>query len=177
MEEFLYSPLDIAVIIYSLDVGLQEQNRIINVVWNIEKSYLRYEYRYNKRKFILDVYYWLNYIADKEKIDAEFPIIKRDIQAVNGEIADEEFVSDFTKLDLFFKSVRIRIITGQSKGYVRIKLRTMLKRYGYKRRSPNLVEYFNRSMDFYHLKSYLKGGELCDIGMVNLDDMIIFRIT
>ena len=41
MEEFLYSPLDIAVIIYSLDVGLQEQNRIINVIWNIEKSFLR----------------------------------------------------------------------------------------------------------------------------------------
>ena len=53
----------------------------------------------------------------------------------------------------------------------------MLKRYGYKRRSPNLVEYFNRCMDFYHLKPYLKGGELCDIGMVNLDDMIIFRIN
>ena len=115
MEEFLYSPLDIAVIIYSLDVGLQEQNRIINVIWNIEKSFLRYEHRYNKRKFILDVYYWLNYIADKEKIDAEFPIIKRDIQAVNGEIADEEFVSDFTSWICFLKAFVLGLLPGKAR--------------------------------------------------------------
>ena len=176
MEVFLYSPLDIAVIIYSLDVGLQEQNRIINVVWNIEKSYLKYEYWYNKRKFILDIYYWLNYIPNKENIDAELPIIKRDMRSMNGEIENEEFVSDFTKLDLFFKSVRIMIITGQREDCVKIKLRTMLKRYGCQRRSPKLLEYFYECMDFYHLKPYLKGGKLCDISKVKLDDMIIFRI-
>ena len=69
MEEFLYSPLDIAVIIYNLDVGLQEQNRIINIIWRYEKNYLKYEYWYNKRKFILDIYYWLNYIPNKENIE------------------------------------------------------------------------------------------------------------
>ena len=177
MRNFLYSSLDVAVIIHSLNVGIREQNRIINVVWNIDKSFLKYEYWYNKRKFILDVYYWLNYIADKQKIDAEFPIIKRDIQAVNGKVADEEFVSDFAQLDLFFKSVRIMIITGQREDCVKIKLRTMLKRYGCQRRSPKLLEYFYECMDFYHLKPYLKGGKLCDISKVKLDDMIIFRIT
>ena len=176
MEEFLYSPLDIAVIIYNLDVGLQEQNRIINIIWRYEKNYLKYEYWYNKRKFILDIYYWLNYITNKENIDAELPIIKRDMRSMNGEIENEEFVSDFTKLDLFFKSVRIMIITNPNKNYIMIKLRSLLSRYGYKRRSPNLIEYFNRCMDIYHLKPYLKGGKLCDMSKVKLDDMIIFRI-
>jgi len=176
MRNFVYSSLDVAVIIHKLNVGIQEQSRIINVIWNIDKSFLQYEYWYNKRIFILDVYYWLNYIADKKNLDAEFPIIQRDIQAVNGKVADEEFVSDFSQLDLFFKSVRIMIITGQRENCVKIKLRTMLKRYGCKRRSQKLLEYFYECMDVYHLKTYLKGGKPCDISKVKLDDMIIFRI-
>ena len=176
MEVFLYSPLDIAVIINSLNVGIQEQNRILNVVWSVDKSYLNYRYWYDKKKFFLDVYYWLNYITNKKNIDDEFSIIKSDVSSVNGTIDKNDFVTDYKNLDLFFKKVRIMLITHPEKSYTAIKLRTLLKRYGYERRTQKLVGHFRTCLEVYHLQSYLKGGEVCDLGKVQLDKMIIFRL-
>ena len=86
-----------------------------------------------------------------------------------------QYVSETMDLDLFFKSMRIRILFIGQKNYARIKLRTMLKAYGYKRRSDRLLAYIDRCMMFFHLVPYLH-GEPCKVAEVSVDDMITFRI-
>ena len=78
--------------------------------------------------------------------------------------------------DLFFKNIRIRILYSSGNDYVRLKLRTLLKEYGYQRRSKLLVEHINRCMLFYHLEATLRGGVSCCIEEAGLDDMLTFRV-
>ena len=85
-------------------------------------------------------------------------------------------MSDYLEFDLFFAIMRLRILYTREKEYIRMKLRTLLKFYGYKRRSDALVAHMERCMIFYNIQSYLKGYELCDIKDIDLDDMITFRV-
>ena len=177
MENLYYSPFDLAVIISSMNFGLQKENELINFIWEYEQDFIKPEYRNSKRKFVLNIYYWTNYLNNKADIDLEFPAVKNDMISVGAEIAENQYISNFSNLDLFFKNLRIRIIFDNKKGYVRIKFRTLLRKYGYRRRSERLVDYINTCIDFYRLKPYLRGGVECDIRTVEIDEMIIFKLA
>ena len=141
------------------------------------EAFLDIPYRANQRKFILDTYHWLQYFYDKPVIDKEFPAIQKDLAYSNRTLQADQLTSDFSDLDLFFKSIRIRILYGYGNDYVRIKLRTLLKQYGYKRRSQLLLQHINRCMLFYHLGATLRGGVPCSIEDADLDQMLTFRVV
>ena len=176
MEELLYSALDLAAIISSMDLGCRAQAVFLEQIWENERAFLWSGYRDNKRQMILDTSYWLTYFSDKPTIDAEFPMIQRDAQATGGELLTENYTSDYADLDLFFKSARLRILYGGGKGYIRLKRRTLMKRYGYKKMSPLLMEHFHRCIYFYHLQPFVRDYVKCQIENVNIDEMIIFRV-
>ena len=177
MQWLYYSALDIAVIVSSMQLGCQAESRILDRIWAGEKEFLDTPYRTNQRKFILDAYHWLQYFYDKPIIDREFPAIQKDLAHSNRALQAEQLTSDFLDLDLFFKSIRIRILYGDGNDYVRIKLRTLLKQYGYKRRSPLLLQHINRCMQFYNLEVTLRGGVPCSIEDADLDQMLTFRVV
>ena len=176
MQELCYSALDIAVIVSGMELGCREESRMLDRIWEGEKSFLDEPYRANQRKFILDAYHWLQYLYDKPVIDSEFPAIQRDLASSDRSLQADQLTSDFSDLDLFFKSIRIRILYGSGNDYVRIKLRTLLRQYGYKRRSQLLLQHINRCMLFYHLEATLRGGVPCSIESVDLDQMLTFRV-
>lgn len=176
MQELCYSALDVAVIISSMQLGCRDESRILDLIWEEEKNFLAIPYRTNQRKFILDTYHWIQYFYDKPVIDREFPAIQQDLAYSNRALQAEQLTSDFLDLDLFFKSIRIRILYGDGNDYVRIKLRTLLKQYGYKRRSQLLLQHINRCMLFYHLEATLRGGAPCSIEDADLDQMLTFRV-
>ena len=176
MMELCYSALDIAAIVSSMQLGFRDENRILDQIWESEKTFLDIPYRTDQKKFLLDIYHWLQYFYDKPVIDKEFPAIQKDLACSNRALQDHQLTSDFSDLDLFFKNIRIRILYGQGNNYVRIKLRTLLKQYGYKRRSPLLLQHINRCMEFYHLEISLRGGIPCSIEEINLDQMLTFRV-
>lgn len=176
MESLCYSALDIAAIISSKGLGCRAESSLIDLIWDEEKLFLAVQYRNNQRKFILDVRYWLNYFYEKPTLDAEFPAIQKDLECLNGAIQTETFMSDFADLDLFFKNIRIGILYTGQRDYTRIKLRSLLRQYGYKRRSQILIQHINRCMLFYHLEATLRGGVPCDIETVELDNMLTFRV-
>lgn len=177
MEELCYSALDLAAIISRMELGCRAKAGFLERVWDGERAFLQKMYRENKRQLILDVNYWLTYLRDKSAIDAEFPIIQKDALTLGNELPVDTYVGDCSGLDLFFKSTRLRILYSGGKDYVRIKRRTLLARYGYKRLSPVLVEHFNRCIYFYHLQPYVRDGGECRIEDTGIDDMIIFRIV
>lgn len=177
MQELCYSAIDIAAIISSMHPGYREESRMLDLIWENETVFLAAPYRTNRRKFLLEVYYWMHYFYEKPVLDQEFPVIQKDLTYSNGILHDDQYTSDFTDLDLFFKSIRLRILYGGGHDYVRIKLRTLLKQYGYKRRSQLLLQHINQSMFFFHLEASLRGGIPCSIETAELDQMLIFRIV
>lgn len=176
MEELCYSALDIAAIIDSLELGCQDKAELLNQIWENERPFLQKEYREDKRQMILDVSYWLTYFSDKPTIDAEFPVIQKDAQTVDRELEAEAYVTDISDLNLFFKSARLRILYGGGNPYIRVKRRTLMGKYGYKRLSPALVEYFNQCIFYYHLQPYVRDYVECNIEDVGIDEMIVFRV-
>ena len=176
MQELCYCALDIAIIISSMQLGCRDESRILDRIWEGEKAFLDIRYRTNQRRFILETYHWLQYFYDKPIIDRESLAIQRDLEHANRTLRTDQLTSDFSDLDLFFKSIRIRILYGDGHDYVRIKLRTLIKQYGYQRRSRLLLEHINRCMLFYHLEAALRGGVPCSIEEEDLDQMLTFRV-
>ena len=177
MRALLYSALDLAAIINSMDLTCREESHIIDLIWEGEKSFFAEKYRRDKRKFILDIRYWMHYFYEKSILNQEFPAIQKDLAYGKHTVNMEEYISDYSDLDLFFKSVRIRILYGKGNGYVRIKLRSLLTQYGYQRHSSLLLQHINRCMLFYHLEASLCGGTPCDIETCGLNKMLTFRVV
>lgn len=71
---------------------------------------------------------------------------------------------------------RLRLLFLDRRDYISMKLRTLLANYGYKIRTGRLNAFLKGCMCFYHIESYVKGGEPCDIANVKLDETIIFRV-
>ena len=116
-------------------------------------------------------------IRDREKpcIDREFPVIQRDAADCGAHLSEESFLSDFSNLDLYFKEVRFRLRFFSDCGYVRIKLRTLLKQYGYRRRSAKLLEHLEQCMAFYQLQPYLRGGIPCKLSAVSYTHLDVYK--
>ena len=112
---------------------------------------------------------------DKDAIDKELVAIQRDLKHSDRTLQLDQLSGYFSDFDIFFKSCRIKILYG-SKSYVKIKLRTLLERYGYKRRSSLIVQYIKHCLTFYHLEVAIRGGDICDIETVGIDEMLMFRV-
>ncbi|MCX4299601.1 MAG: hypothetical protein OSJ73_21725 [Lachnospiraceae bacterium] len=176
MIELYYDSFDLACIIHSQDLGTRTAGVMLEKVWNQDNLYLNPYYRTNLRSLYLDVYYWIDYLCDKPLIDREFPSIQKDFMSFGKEVNEGAFVTDFFDIDLFFKMKRLQILYLDGQDYIRMKLRTLLKAYGYKRRTQELLKYFRECLMFYHMQTYLRGKEECDIGEIRLDEMIIIRV-
>jgi hypothetical protein len=177
MQELCYSALDYAAIFSGMGLGSRAESELLDQIWECERAFLAPEYRYDRRRLILDTMYWTHYLADKPALDSEFPAIAKDFEHISGEFRCEAYFSDEYDLDLFFKSARLRILYGTSNGYIRLKLRTLLKVYGYKRRSSQLVERMKCCMAFYHIDATLRDGVFCRIDDIGLDEMLTLRIV
>jgi len=173
--ELYYSPLDLAAVLRSFGLGARGEAELLERLWTYDRSFLSAKYRDDKRNLILDIDYWQHYLNDKPAIDAEFPAIQNDLRSLGSHADAEQFLADNMDLDLFFKSMRIRILFVGKQDYTRIKLRTLLKAYGYQRRSEKLLAYIKECLTFFHLEPFLR-GEPCEINEISLDDMITFRI-
>ena len=113
-------------------------------------------------------------MLDKITLDAEFPSVRI---ISDGKVDIDSMMRDDFDIDLLFKKVRIQIIYLGKKDYVRMKLRTLMSEYGYKRRSKEFVSFIKTRLHFYHIQTTLRGNEICDIEtMRNIDNMITFRI-
>lgn len=171
-----YTALDLAVLLSLRDLGVREEAALLERVWAEEQGFLEPDLIKSKRTFVLDVAYWSLYLREKPCIDREFPMIQRDAAGCGTHLSAESFLHDFSDLDLYFKEVRFRLRFFSDCGYVRIKLRTLLKQYGYRRRSPKLLDHLEQCMTFYRLQPNLRGGIPCKLSEISVDEMVVFRL-
>ena len=148
----------------------------LDKLYQYEYEFMHPVYKRDKKGFISDVLYWTDYLVDKEKLDREFPVVEKEYHATGKRFERDYTVSDYANFDLFFIMLRLRLIYDCEKEYTRMKLRTLLKHYGYKRRSEAIMSRIHDCMMFYHIQTYLKGEQECDIKDISLDDMITFRL-
>ena len=174
-DELYYTAQDIAIFISLLGLSCREESQLIATIWDGEQELLNPSLRKSKRQYILDVNYWLHYFIAKDEIDSEFPCIQQELSASGHDLDSERFTSDLWGFWLYFKFVRLRILYG-GEPYVRVKIRTLLAKYGYKRRSQQIVSGFEQCIDFYQLEASLRGGTPCVISDESLDSMIVFRV-
>ena len=171
-----YAALDLAVLLSLQDLGVKEEAALLEKIWAEEQSFLAPELVASKRTFLLDVAYWALYLREKPCIDREFPMIQQDAVDCGANLSKDAFLSDFSNLDLYFKGVRFRLRFFSDSGYIRIKFRTLLKEYGYRRRSVKLLEHMEQCMAFYQLRPYLRGSQPCQLSEISVDDMVVFRL-
>ncbi|MDD4510784.1 MAG: hypothetical protein PHY23_07785 [Oscillospiraceae bacterium] len=177
MRGMCFSALDLAAILSGMELGSRAESEFLDRIWDNERAFLAPEYRCNRRMLILDMMYWTHYFSDKMALDNEFPAIAKDFEHISGEFRREAYFYDGYDLDLFFKNARLRILYGGKQDYIRLKLRTLLKEYGYKRRSNQLIERISRCMYFYHIEATLRGSTPCRIDEIGIDEMLTFRVV
>ena len=85
-------------------------------------------------------------------------------------------LSDENYIEAYFRLTKLKLSYVEGCDYIRLKLRTLLKNFGYKRRTEKLVLSINRSLEKLKLECSLKRREKCNIGEIDLDDMIIIRL-
>ncbi len=176
MIELYYDAYSLAYFVVSQEMSVKTQMDFLEKVYSQEYEFLYPCYKENKKYFISDVLYWTDYLVDKDKLDKEFPVIEKDFKAAGRQFIKEDMMSDFPEFDMFFMILRLRILYVCEQNYVRMKLRTLLKNYGYKRRSDQILARIRDCLMFYHLQPYLRGEQECSIKDINLDDMITFRV-
>lgn len=157
-------------------MGTKTASIMLEKIWKEDNQYLSPFYRTNLRQLYLDVHYLTDYLCDKPVIDKEFPAVQKDFRSFGKDVEEAAFITDYFDIDLFFKMKRVQILYLDGQDYVRMKLRTLLKAYGYKRRTQELLKYLRECMMFYHMQTYLRGKEECDIGEIGLDEMITIRV-
>ena len=79
-------------------------------------------------------------------------------------------------IESFFKIIKLQLTYTPDKAYRKIKLRTLVGRFGYKRRSVNLIVYIDEALEFLGLVTYLRGYVTCNITEIKLDDTVIIRL-
>lgn len=173
MNELLFTALDVACIIDNFEMTVKTSAELIRRIWHEDNNFIAQDYKNNYRKWILDVRYWADYFYDKVTFDKEFPAIQKEC---GGLLSDKNFVADDFNLDLFFKTLRIKILYIGEKNYSRIKLRTLLSAYGYKRRSKEFIAFVKMCLAFYHIQTSFH-GKICDVAEMSLDDMITLRVV
>ena len=79
-------------------------------------------------------------------------------------------------IESFFKLIKLQLTYTPNKVYRKIKLRTLLGRFGYERRSANLIFYIDEALKSLELVTYLRGHVPCNLAEIRLDDTVILRL-
>lgn len=175
-EALYYSALDLAIILSGFQLDCRGEAALMERIWEKERPFFQERYRTNKHQLILDVLYWEHYLYNKDAIDKEFPIVKKDVLENGGSLLGAEDTVGFSDFNRFFKNARIRILYGSGNSYVRVKRRILLEHYNFKRMSAPLRNQIQKCMKFYHLGAYLRGGVRCNLEDSKLEDMIVFKL-
>lgn len=119
-EELYYTARDLAVIFNNLALDCQSEAEILGNIWAKERAYLREPYRSDRRRLYLDTLYWESYYYHKDSLDKELKTISKDCRDVGGSLKEEDYMSDFADVDLFFVSGsymgRVEHMSGSSAG-------------------------------------------------------------
>ena len=175
MSKYLYTPKDIAIFFNYSDFRKSDEKIVREDLWENRNMVLEPKYRKDKKKFINEISKYMVILSLKE--------YKKELEEIN--IIFEELGSEYEMnllereeyyVEAFFRFIKLRLTYIENCSFIKIKLRTLLRNFGYKRRSENIVENIKRTMKSLRLECYLRDYQLCDINEIDIDDTIIIRL-
>jgi hypothetical protein len=169
---YLFMPIDIAVYFVISNFPVSEEKRILESLWNGHNSTISPEYRTNKKLFRNSIY---NDLAEYDCTDDELDELNLLMQDMDYRYFDDSS-KEQSIIEGFFKIIKLQLTYTPNMEYRKIKLRTLIARFGYKRRSANLIDYIDDALKSLGLVTYLRGYVPCNITEIKLDDMVIIRL-
>lgn len=170
--KYLFTPTDLTVYFLISDFTVSEEKGILESLWEQQNSAILPEHRTNKKLFRRSVYKDLSkYDCTPDELD-ELNLLMQDMDYcyIDGSVNEQGVIESF------FKIIKLQLTYTPDKEYRKIKLRTLIGRFGYKRRSPKLIVYIDEALKSLGLVTYLKGYSPCNIEEIKLDDTVIIRL-
>lgn len=169
--KYKFIPKDIAGYFINADFTHTKQNEVLTDIFENHNNSVVFPYRNDfllLKRTVDDL--MIKYESDNETLD--------EVQVIMWEMGECGLMLDegnYDRLGAYFKLIKLQLMYS---GITckKIKLRTLLKDFGYKRRTADLVSRINRAFSALGLVTYLKKRKQCNIGQVKLDDMIIIRL-
>ena len=169
MSKYKFTPKDVASLLYISDFTHLREKEIIEDLFREHNNSIIVNYRNDFDKFRRVVH---EETVILELDDCSFSETDMILRVYGLTITDDNIDNVFGQ---FFRLVKLQILYSQS-GYKRLKLRSILKEFGYKRRSDKLNFGILKALKALGLVTYLRGLEPCDITEINLDQMVIIRL-
>ena len=175
LSKYLYTPQDIALFLDYCNFKLSDEKFLKENLWDNRNSLIEPRYRKSKYKFFKAI------SLCRERCEAldyedEVQVINRILKEIGSSYEITELEKDENYIEAFFRFIKLRLVYIKGCTHVRIKLRTLLRNFGYKRRSETLIKNIKRTMKALGLQYYLKGNKPCDISEVKLDDILVIRL-
>lgn len=172
MEQTKYKiiPQDVAVYLFLENASHKRENEVLWDLFENHHQMIVRDYCKSYLQFKQSVMNLLNiYALD----DASYNEAERILQEIeNAELYSDEEVDCFAA---YFKLIWLQLMySGIS--YRKMKLRNLLRDFGYKRRTTLLIHNIQQAIDNLGLRIYLRGYVSCDMCDISLDDMIVIRL-
>ena len=168
---YTYSVNDIAVFLRNANPPLSVEQMVLHKLW-AEQKHIPKKYRLDEAAFKRQVRLEIAAYDSYDGMD-ELDLIMRDVAPdyiqLNPTYAQDIILQ-------YFKVIRLGLLYIEGRSYSKIKLRRLLKSFGYKRRSQVLVQSIKHALTLLSLTPYLKGHVPCDIASIDIDDMIMIRL-
>ena len=169
----IYTPYDIAIFFTASDFEQRKERSILHNIWKNDNALVPDIYRTDEVLFRRRVYAELSKFDGTPNDLDELNLLMRDM----GEsfyIKSESMEQDI--IESYFKIIKLELKYIPNLNHRKVKLRRLLKRFNYKRRSVKLVTNIKQTLSTLELKTYLKDYVLCDIADISIDDMIMIRL-
>lgn len=167
MDSLEITTLDISKFFYKQDIGVIKRTEIILDLWNNKTKFLEYRMYESLRSFSNEIN---NILLDICLGNILFDEVD-EIIAMQGGLDSSYIGYGVYKLNKnmtedFLKQCKLRLIYDSKREYISMKMRTLVKACGYKRRNKNMIEELINK--FFKLELYMNDGnrEL----MSNLND-------
>lgn len=169
--ELYYTPEILAQYFKNKDNTTQELLENVMKLYEHDYTYIHPVYKDNPKELRYKVLDYRDYLLDKEEYNENIQEVRNDYIEIGLEL---EEAHDHEVLDYFFINIRLERILWNRKS-VTVKLRTLLRNYGYKRRSVKFLKHIEECLLFYHIQVYYK-GETVDLGKISVDERITFKV-
>lgn len=171
MAKYKFTPLDFYNYILLYDLRFSEQNRIIEDFFKAHNSELASTYR-----------------KDLSLLKKEINNIKICNTAIDGELDEVAVILNELKVKYkfapqkddylfadYFKMVKLQLLYSGIT-YKKVKLRTLLTKFGYKKRTEQVRKDLVNAIKNLGLNPYLSKRAECEITKIPLDSIISFRL-
>lgn len=170
--KYVYTYFDIAVYLTVANLTVSDERNVLNNIWEQRNDLGVNGCNEDKRQFIHSIKHELHIMEGYLECADELNLILKELGSKYN-LNKPEYEQG--AVESYFKVIKLRLLYSPGTDHCKIKLRKLIGRFGYKRRTAALIDCISDTINLLGLRLYLLGWEACDISSVSLDDMIIIR--